>query len=540
MVILNSGRFDGADTGGFSNPGSIQWESGLNDTHKYPRTPCAADVIDLLRTVGPKPLFLSEYGIGSGVDLVRLTRHYEQRDRQTIEEAQVIRRRLDAFMASWKMWKLDEAFASPEDYFTQSLAKMAGQRAVGLNAIRANPNIVGHSMTSLVDIYSIGEGLLTPFREPKPGTGDVIFDAWYPLRLCLFVEPWTIYRGTKVQLEAVLANEDVLPPGQYPVRLQVIGPDNLRVFERTVTVSIPDRKSDPEPAFALPIFAEDVMIDGPAGKYRFLAAFARGGAAAGGRAEFYVFDPIEMPLVESEVSLWGEDTELQEWLIDHGIRVRPFIPGQQTTREVILISKQPAAPGGATAFAELARHIARGSNAVFLSAEPFQEGDQPLRWIPLVNKGFLNKMVSNLYHKDEWSKNHPIFAGLPAGGLLDYTLYRNVAITAAPGYGQLDYAYAGQDPPTEAVAGSIETSYFSGTNGGLLVAVHRLGAGSLILNLMRIRDNLGQDPVAEWLLRNMLRYAARDHRQPLQELPADFDTQLKALGYEPGEKGAYE
>jgi hypothetical protein len=35
---------------------------------------------------------------------------------------------------------------------------------------------------------------------------------WAPLRWCLFAEPVHVYRESKVRLEAVLANEDVLPP----------------------------------------------------------------------------------------------------------------------------------------------------------------------------------------------------------------------------------------------------------------------------------------------------------------------------------------
>jgi hypothetical protein len=34
-------------------------------------------------------------------------------------------------------------------------------------------------------------------------------------------------------------------------------------------------------------------------------------------------------------------------------------------------------------------------------------------------------------------------------------------------------------------------------------------------------------------LLNLLRYGARDLRKPLLDLPADFDRQLKALGYLP-------
>jgi hypothetical protein len=61
--------------------------------------------------------------------------------------------------------------------------------------------------------------------------------------------------------------------------------------------------------------------------------------------------------------------------------------------------------------------------------------------------------------------------------------------------------------------------------------VHNLGAGHFILNTLRIRETLGKDPVAERLLRNMLRYAARDAGKPLADLPADFKAQLKAMGY---------
>ena len=57
------------------------------------------------------------------------------------------------------------------------------------------------------------------------------------------------------------------------------------------------------------------------------------------------------------------------------------------------------------------------------------------------------------------------------------------------------------------------------------------GAGQFILNTLRIRDNLGTVPQAERLLRNMLRFAARDATQPLAGLPADFQEQLKAVGY---------
>jgi hypothetical protein len=64
-----------------------------------------------------------------------------------------------------------------------------------------------------------------------------------------------------------------------------------------------------------------------------------------------------------------------------------------------------------------------------------------------------------------------------------------------------------------------------------MVSVYNLGAGRFILNALRVRQALGQDPAAEHLLRNMLNYAAQESGRPLADLPAGFKEQLKAMGY---------
>ena len=169
------------------------------------------------------------------------------------------------------------------------------------------------------------------------------------------------------------------------------------------------------------------------------------------------------------------------------------------------------APPASAAFADLARRMARGCAVVFLTPATFAEGSRATAWVPLARKGTLERLPSWVYHKDDWAKRHPIFAGLPAGGLMDYTFYREIIS---------DVAWCGQPPPAEAVAGAINAA--QGYSSGLLVAVHKLGAGRFILNTLRIRENLGSDPAAEHLLRNMLNYAAADAGKPLAQLPGDF------------------
>ena len=505
--------------GSISNPGSADWEDVLADVHPYQRSPATAGVIQTLRTLhgDGQPVFMSEYGIGSAVDLVRVTRHYERLASTHSMDAQVYRMRLEAFLRDWARLGMGECFASPEDYFRQCLAKMAGERLLGLNALRTNPAIVGHSMSSTVDQGISGEGVFTTFRELKPGTVDALFDGWAALRLCLFVEPVHVYRGDKVRIEAVLANEDALPPGEYPVRLQVVGTAGRRVWERSITLKIPERGDNPEPPLAMPFFGEEVTVDGAAGEYRFLAAFERGAAAAGGEQRFHVTDRADMPAVAVEVTLWGNDPGLEQWLTAHGIRVRRFT-AEQTQREMIVASGP--APAEPRAFAVLAEHMARGSTVLFLTPETLRRGDHAAGWIPLANKGTLQSMPHWLYVTDEWAKAHPFFEGLPCGGLLDYTFYREIIP---------DVAWTGQEPAGQCVAGAINAAW--GYSSGTLLSVHPFGAGRFVLNSFLIRPKLGADPVAERLLRNLLRHAAREVGQPPAPLPADFEQQLKTLGY---------
>jgi len=188
-------------------------------------------------------------------------------------------------------------------------------------------------------------------------------------------------------------------------------------------------------------------------------------------------------------------------------------------RQVILASSKPPVPGGKAGFADLARRIAGGSAVVFLSPDVFAHADNRTAWLPLVRKGTLAPIRGWLYLKDEWAKRHPIFDGLRAGGLMDYTYYRELIP---------DDVWQDQDPAAEAVAGAIKASQDYAS--GLMVSVYTLGEGRFILNTLKVRESLETHPAAERLLRNMLRYAARDIAQPAAALPADFEKQLTAMG----------
>ncbi len=522
IVLLNSGRFDqDCSIGSWSSPHSRVWEhADLQDVHAYPNFPHSSDSIRAMRGRGEmalyksalvesdqRPMLLSEYGVCGAEDYPRYLRHFEQLGQETAGDAREYRTKYEWFMTAWRQWRLEECWARPEDYFRDSQRNMSALVLSDFNAWTANPRLVGaFSSTQIIDAWFHGCGVTTYFRESKPGMADVYADMGAQLRWCVFVEPVHVYRGARVTVEAVLCNLDALPPGDYPVRVQVINPHLQRAFDEQITVTIPEVTLSQETPFAQLVFSREMLIDGPAGRYRAVVEFTHGAAAAGETA-FNVGDIAEMPEVVPEIVLWGDDAELADWLTSRGLAWRPYAPGHIAGRQVILACGSPPAPGGTAVFDELASRITAGANVIFLTASTLVDGEcttgrypYPMCWapFPLAERPSLAWASSWYFRADHWAKVHPIFAGLPSGGVMDYQFYRDV----------IDGNTIANLPSVdEAVCGTLYTSG-AGFSADPIITIHRLCAGSFLLNTLRIREHLGSVPPAEHLLRNMLNYMA--------------------------------
>ena len=526
------------NTNNLSNAGSNTWDSLLNDSHLYQPLPLTKVVADNIRTVGSTaPLLITESGTGSSNHLINTVRNFEQMGAADAPDALWAQAKLDQFMTDWEKWNLSETWARPEEFFNDSWENLAKIRIDLANAFRANPTLTALFICAMHDHAIDGVGVITFFRDVKTGNFDAMTNANAPLRWSLFAEPAQLYSGKKIKLEALLSNDGILTAGTYPVRFQVLDPQNRMVFEKQVEMRIREIEGSP---FVTPVLSEEVFIDGPSGAYQFLATLEKGGYAKADRQTFHVTRKTDMPPVPIEAVLWGEDAPLSQWLGANGIKSRPYVAGVAGTRELILVSTKAFGTGTLAEFTELASRIAQGSSAVFLSADVFHNKSKPpgvdgplapfvrpllnLDFAPFARKGFqadINCCVG-YYRKDDWAKNHPIFAGMPAGGIMNMAYYKNLI--------PYETVMMNIQPPDEAVSGAINASLDYAS--GLHVGVYKLGAGRFILNNLQILENLGTDPAAERLLRNMLNYAARDLDQPLAELPADFDQQLKAIGYE--------
>lgn len=544
LVLLSSGRWDRQlSIGSVSNPWSKTWEHqwgaeapgapeapssevpayvpGMGDVHVYPTVPQTPSMNEFFRQLGSrtKPVFLSEYGIGSLFNAIREARFYEQAGAGAeLSDASFIRSIAERFEADWKRWGFEGVYPFAEDVLRESQRLHCRQRRLGFDLIRANPQICGYSLTGMLDHGFSGEGLWTFWRELKPNIADTLADGLAPLRWCLFAEPAHVYAGQPLKLEAVLASEDVLTSGDYPATFRVVGPNGI-VREEKAVVHIPEPGPGEELPLAFPVWHGEMSLDAPSGKYVFAAQLDKGGAPTGGRLEFYLSNPNDLPAVDCRAGLLGADKEVEAWLRSRGVQCYPF--GHPVTgREIILAGKVPPER---EVWQELVSKVVTGSMVVFLDPTSFRKDENSTYWLPLRNKGRCYEFYDWLYHKECVAKPHPAFSGMPTG-IMDWDYYGPLIPRTL---------FEGQDEPDEVIAAAFAVAYHcpGGYASGVLLACYSLGAGAFVLNTLPILENLGRHPAADRLLLNLVQWLSSQAGKPLASLPGDFQNTLKAIGY---------
>jgi hypothetical protein len=548
-VLLSSGRFDGDPSiGTVSNPNSAQWEPvwgkegqgggritmkypsgvGSGDFHFYPIVPQTRESEQFPRTLGQnsKPVFLSEYGIGSLMNAIHEARMYDQAGaRQDLEDFQLMRSMADGLIADWKRMGMEGVYPFPEDMLSDSQRRMARHRSLGFNLIRSNPHLCGFNVTGMLDHAMTGEGIWRFWRDWKPGAMDAMQDGWWPLRWCLFVDGSHNYVQRPFRVGAVLATEDVLRPGEYPARFRINGPAG-NVWDRGAMVKVPAMTASTDGPLAIPVLDEEITLDSP-GSFELVANLEEGGAPLGRSWQFFLSDPALLPRVDQTVAVWGVDANVQEWLRKYGVTCHPVGGGDDSRRQIILVGDLSKAGSDSSKWQDLASRMARGSTAVFLTHAALQREKDPVGWMPLVKKGRCYRFVDHLYHKECVAKAHPIFEGLQAKAILDWYYY-----------GQLipHFVFDKQETPDEVIAAAFAVGYgvpdiAPSYASGILMGVYKFGDGEFVLNTFPVLDQLNKNPVADLLLLNLVRYASRGMGKPLADLPKNFEEQLASIGY---------
>jgi hypothetical protein len=478
-----------------------------------------------MRTLGhdSKPIFLSEYGIGSMMNVIHEARMYEQAGiRSDAEDYVLMKSMADRLSADWTRFGMDAVYPFPETLLRESQSQMARHRLLGFNMIRSNPKFCGFNLTGMLDHGMTGEGVWRFWRDWKPGAFDAMQDGWAPVRWCLFVEPTHTYVGHPITLEAVLANEDTLRAGNYPAEFRVWGPGGV-AWKRQTDVRIPAVSAGQDGSLVVPVIKEEVVLNGPAGAYQFVPYVEQGISPPETSWEFHLTDPASLPRLNLKLTTWGVPHGVGSWLTAHGATVAPFAAPNPADRELILVGDVSDGSNSGE-WKDLAARMAKGSTVVFLSPRAFKREKDGAARLPLANKGRVFAFADMLYHKECVAKPHAVFEGLQGKGVLDMYYY---------GPMWPHYLFDGQDTPDEVIAAAFATGYSTpgGYASGVLLGSYKFGAGQFIVNSFPILDYLDKHPVADRLLLNLIQHGAASVTAPAVALPSDFGSQLQKIGY---------
>lgn len=515
LMLLNSGRFDSDySIGCAANPGVSEWTKvwgadkkseidgihdigpsliGAGDVHCYPTSPHDEHTYDYLMKVGTgmRPVIISEYGIGTNFNVIHEARMFEQYGADPdLCDYKWVREQSEGLKRDFSKFGFDRVYPFPETMLIESQRLGARQRTLGFNLIRANPHIAGFSMTGLLDHGMCGEGLWSYWRRWKPEMFDAISDGFSPLRFCLMTWQTNAYSGREFRVKASLATEDALSPGRYSASFRIVR-DCVTVWSKDTEIVIPESMP-----LAVPVFDERITLDVPTGKYTLLANLNNGGSPTGEKLDFYITDTSYLNAQGTSVRVWGVNEKAAAFMTCRGVNVLPF--SGETDLPVIV--GNPEDHGDDAKWNSLRTAAENGHKTVFMQSRLFL--DHPELTAKTGFADFRCVYTQDfLYHKEYVPMPHPIFDGLRPGMMdLDYvsTVFPHETIETE----------ASPEPICSGfVTGSIwvEGSYRSSYS----IAEWKTGRGSVILSMPYILENIGDNPIADILLINTVKYINR-------------------------------
>lgn len=466
---------------------------GAGDVHCYPTSPHDEHTYDYLMKVGTgmRPVIISEYGIGTNFNVIHEARMFEQYGADPdLCDYKWVREQSEGLKRDFSKFGFDRVYPFPETMLIESQRLGARQRTLGFNLIRANPQIAGFSMTGLLDHGMCGEGLWSYWRRWKPEMFDAISDGFSPLRFCLMTWQTNAYSGREFRVKASLATEDALRPGRYSASFRIVR-DCVTVWSKDSEIVIPESMP-----LAVPVFDERITLDVPTGKYTLLANLNNGGSPTGEKLDFYITDTSYLNAQGTSVRVWGVNEKAAAFMTSCGVNVLPF--SGETDLPVIV--GNPEDHGDDAKWNSLRTAAENGHKTVFMQSRLFL--DHPELTAKTGFADFRCVYTQDfLYHKEYVPMPHPIFNGLRPGMMdLDYvsTVFPHETIETE----------ASPEPICSGfVTGSIwvEGSYRSSYS----IAEWKTGRGSVILSMPYVLENIGDNPIADILLINTVKYINR-------------------------------
>ena len=524
LILDESGGFAGGSN--IYVPGESEPEV-FNDVHKYPGAPVNDASYGLflamsktpaeLKTMGLKPsqtrsrttpgrlTVVSEIGYGSLPDLVDNNKRFAENGNPLVPPY-----RYHKDMAKWirdalKQSGLDAVYPDLQKFCLDQQAIHSEGNKRMLEAIRSNSSIGGYAVHALTGgDWVLGAGLLDLFRNPK-GSYWGTKEANQPRYLALRVQPRNVYatRGAKITVTGINDLTDIVGK----LRVEVISADGTSVFRAEADASLRSGITS--------LFEERLNSAKMAGHYavRTRLTGEDGGVVAENTVEIDVFAEAQLSVPKAEIALLDTANSLRPFLRKSGIAFVEFDPHTARSLPVFVAKAKATDPKSKALFRTLATFVREGGTAVYLETVERSGGSFWRRWLPPKDVLPIRATVENAFGLwvgvSHVVTDHPVFNGLPSKGMMGQT-YENV---------WSPHTLIGTGG--ELIVGSVSHGWYQGEEDkqnyhgpspawyGMDMGIVSHGRGRYLLSALRITENLGEDPVADRILFNMIRWVAK-------------------------------
>jgi hypothetical protein len=455
--------------------------------------------------------FVSELGYGSLPELVSNNQIFEAHG-NPLSPAYRYHKRLA--MEQEAMIK-DSGFGSMypdmrQFYLDQQIIHGAANKRM-IEAVRSNPEVDGYCIHALVGgDWILGAGLLDLWRNPKSYAYEGTKAANQPRIVSIRAKPRNVYaaKGTTIELTGI--NE--LQPVMTSFSLRVMSKAGDVVFSKEQAVTWGSGVST--------IMSEKVDTKNWEGDYTVeVIVYDKGDNQitmnSTGLNVFAKEDPVAL---QSQVAIIDRKGSIASFLKSHGVKVVRFTKRTDINTPVLVTQADMEGNG---------EDVAKDIAGIYESIFEFANNGGTILFIDGLDKTMASDTSKFPIKVDLhparglWTciphlvKEHPVFNGLPSNTMMR-DVYENVWPTMT-----LRNLKGKDVTAVENIVASIGFDWFSvnhkmhysgpGTSWwGSDLPILSIGKGRCIISQLRLKNNLGKDPVADKILLNLIDFASGD------------------------------
>jgi hypothetical protein len=383
----------------------------------------------------------------------------------------------------------------------QAIHGAANKRMI--EAVRSNPKVQGYCIHALsAGDWILGAGLLDLWRNPKQAAYEGTQAANQPRIVAIRVLPRNVYAEKGAKLTITGVNE--LAAQEAVLSVQIVAKGGETILNQTRELAWGPGVTS--------LLEEQLKTGALAGTYSVrVRVLARNGTLLTENThDFDVFPEKALAAPKARVAVLDLSRSLTQFLRKSGIEVVEFDPSTPRSLPVLVTSVNPTGDEQQARFARLIQFVEDGGTAVYLEGTgvTYKRGGSNQIKSPAVPLSATVERAQGLWTCiPHLVREHPIFSGLPTGGMMR-DLYENVwaPLTLRDLGGETIVASIGFD-----WSSANHTRHYAGPGDswwGADLAVVPHGKGRVLVSQLRLVGNLGRDPVADRILFNLIAWVA--------------------------------